>query len=453
VLHDAHGWWIAEARPPEPLAPLGGELDADVVIVGGGYVGLWTAWHVLEAEPGASVVLLEADRCGLGPSGRNGGFLSTLWLSQPSLREQFGEQPARELCVASSESVRAVGAWCDEQAVDAWYREAPQLVVSAAPAQDGVSAEAVDGREVLALSETDVRSVCDSPVFRTGVAAQLGATVHPARLAFGLRERLLDRGVRIFESSRVRALRGATAETDGGRVRAGAAVVAVNAAAGALAPLRRRLTVASSHIVITEPVPDVIEALGWTGGEAISDGRALLHYTRTTRDGRILFGWAGGRMGAGARTGGRMEVDAEVTAQAARDLERMFPGVAGRRIDHAWGGPIDVSPTHLPAVVSLPGARAFACFGFTGNGVGPSHLAARSLASLALDRRDAASRWAIVDPPPSTVPPEPLRVAGATAIRAALVRTEAADEAGTTADPLSRGLAALPELLGLHIVR
>ncbi len=453
MLHDALGWWIAEAGAPEQLAPLAGDVDADVVVVGGGYTGLWTALHVLEAEPEARVAVLEAGRCGFGPSGRNGGFLSTLWLSFPSLREAFGVERARELCAASSESVRAVGAWCSEQEVDAWYREAPQLVVSAAPAQDGVSADAVDGREVVALSMLDVRSVCDSPVFRGGVAAQLGATVHPARLAFGLRERLLARGVRIFEGSRVRALRAATAQTAGGCVRARAAVVAINAASGALAPLRRRLTVASSHIVMTEPVPEVAEALGWTGGEAISDGRALLHYTRTTRDGRILFGWAGGRMGAGARTGGRMEVDRAVIAQAQRDLVRMFPALAGRRIEHAWGGPIDVSPTHLPTVVSLPGGRAFAAFGFTGNGVGPSHLAARSLASLALDRRDAAASWAWVDPAPSSVPPEPLRVAGATVIREALLRKEAAEEAGTRADPLSRAVAALPERLGLHIVR
>ena len=192
------------------------------------------------------------------------------------------------------------------------------------------------------------------------------------------------------------------AETPGGRVRAGAAVVAVNAASGQIKRLRNRLTVSSSHIVLTEPVPDVIEALGWTGGEAITDGRALLHYFRTTRDGRILFGWGGGRMAAGARTGGRMDVDPDIVAQTEQSLRRIFPALAGRRIEHAWGGPIDVSPTHLPAIVTLSGGRTWAAFGYTGNGVGPSHLAARSLASLALGRRDAAARWAWIDPPPKT---------------------------------------------------
>jgi glycine/D-amino acid oxidase-like deaminating enzyme len=463
MRHDAHGWWIADAGAPAAEPSLAGDLDADVVVVGGGYTGLWTAWEISEAEPGARVAVLEAERCGLGPSGRNGGFVSSLWLSFPSLRELYGEPRARELCEASAASVRSVGAWCEAQEVDAWYREAPHLVVSCAPAQDGVSADAVDGREVVALSAEDARTVCDSPVFRGGVAAQVGATVHPARLAFGLRERLLARGVRIFEGSPVRALQrdrghpggpgAVVAETPGGRVRAGTAVVAVNAASGRLRRLRNRLTVSSSHIVLTEPVPEVVESLGWTGGEAITDGRALLHYFRTTRDGRILFGWAGGRMTAGARTGGRMEVDPGIVAQTRRDLVRVFPTLAGRRIDHAWGGPIDVSPTHLPAIVTLSGGRAWAAFGYTGNGVGPAHFAARSLASLALGRRDAPARWAWVDPPPHAVPPEPLRVAGAAVIRAALARTEAAAEAGGRADPVSEALARLPAKLGLHIVR
>ena len=125
----------------------------------------------------------------------------------------------------------------------------------------------------------------------------------------------------------------------------------------------------------------------------------------------------------------------------------------GRRIAHAWGGPIDVSPTHLPVVASLPGVPGWAAFGYTGNGVGPSHLLGRALAALALDRRDAATRLPFVDPPMPRVPPEPLRVAGAAVVRRALVRKEAAEEAGDRADPVSRAVADLPRRLGLHIVR
>ena len=192
----------------------------------------------------------------------------------------------------------------------------------------------------------------------------------------------------------------------------------------------------------------MIEQLGWDGGEAITDGRALLHYMRTTRDGRIVFGWAGGRMAAGARPGRRMEVDHQVIEQVRADLVRFFPQLAGRRMAHAWGGPIDVSPTHRPAIVGLRALPAWAAFGYTGNGVGPSHLFGRTLAALALDRRDPVTRLPFVDPPPRRVPPEPLRVAGAALIRRALVRKEAAEEEGRRPDPVTAGVAALPRLHG-----
>ena len=115
MLHDAHGWWLAEAGPVEPVPPLAGAVDADVVILGGGYAGMWTAWHVLEREPGARVVLLEADVCGHGPSGRNGGFAETLWTNVPDLVERFGRERGLEAAEASSASVRAIGAWCEAE--------------------------------------------------------------------------------------------------------------------------------------------------------------------------------------------------------------------------------------------------------------------------------------------------------------------------------------------------
>jgi glycine/D-amino acid oxidase-like deaminating enzyme len=453
MYHDAHGWWIAEAGVPPELPPLTGDVEADVVIVGGGFTGMWTAWHLLESEPDARIVVLEAERCGFGPSGRNGGFVQAMTLSRPTLHELFGPRAGDALVAAAEDSVRAIGAWCDAERVDAWYHAAPHLIVHAAPGQEGKFVRAAVGPGVRPLDAAEVRRRCDSPLFTGGLEVATGATVQPARLAFGLRERLLARAVRIHERTRVRALNDAVATTDRGRVRAGTAVVAIGGASGALRPLRDRLTVSSSHIVLTEPVPDVVEAIGWTGGEAISDGRTLLHYLRTTPDGRILFGWAGGRMAAGARTGGRMEVDPEVIARAKADLVRFFPALRDRRVERAWGGPIDVSPTHLPFVTTLPGGRAFAAFGYTGNGVGPSHLAGRALAALALGRdADPAASLAIVGPPPR-VPPEPLRVAGAAAIRRALVAKEAAEQDGRDPNPVARALAALPAKMGMHIVR
>ena len=148
-----------------------------------------------------------------------------------------------------------------------------------------------------------------------------------------------------------------------------------------------------------------------------------------------------------------MERDRLATERVIANLRELFPALAGRRLEHAWGGPIDVSPVHLPTVTELPGGRAFAAFGYTGNGVGPSHMVGRTLASLALDRRDSASRLAIVEPSPRRVPPEPLRWLGGTAIRAATLHKEDAEAGGGTAGALSRGVAAVPRLIGFHIGR
>jgi glycine/D-amino acid oxidase-like deaminating enzyme len=224
-------------------------------------------------------------------------------------------------------------------------------------------------------------------------------------------------------------------------------VVAAGAAGAALPPLRDRVTVGSSHVVLTEPVLEVIDALGWTGGEAISDARALLHYFRTTPDGRIAFGWAGGRMAAGLRLGGRMEIDPEVVAGAARGLRRVFPALADVRIEHAWGGPIDVSPSHLPQLHRI-GDRAWAAFGYTGNGVGPSYAIGAELAHRALG---GAPRF--TTPPTRRVPPEPLRIAGAAVLRRALIAKESIEESGRAAPWPLRAAAEIPSRLGVRIVR
>ncbi len=461
--HTAHGYWQEEAGVPRPLPELSGEHSADVVIVGGGYTGLWTAWELSTLEPGARIAVLEARGCGEGPSGRNGGFVNTLWFSLPTLRERFGDRPALAVARAAQDAVDAVGRFCSEQAVDAWFRQSGYLAVSTAPGWDDRWAEAVSScgelgapEAAIELDRDELAERCRSPRFRGGVLFPGAATVQPARLARGLRERLLERGVEIYEGSPVRRVEpdgaGALAETAAGRVRAGAAVLASGPKLAAFAGLRRRLTLTSSHMVITEPVPEYLEEIGWTGGECITDSRAMVHYFRTTRDGRIAFGWGGGRVAFGARTGGRAERDPGLAARVEEHMLDFFPGLAGRRIALAWGGPIDVSPSHLPVVGSIEGAIHYG-FGYTGNGVGPSRMVARSLASLALERRDDASRLAIVEPPAVRVPPEPLRYLGGAVIRRALLRKEAAIDAGRRPGALTSAIAGIPERIGIHVGR
>jgi glycine/D-amino acid oxidase-like deaminating enzyme len=463
--HTSHGYWLREAPPVTPLSALGEDRAADVVVIGGGFTGLWAAWHVKQLEPEARVVLLEAKRCGDGPSGRNGGFCNTMWFSLPNMRRRWGDGPALAVARAAERAVGEIGVFCEQEQVDAWYRRAGYLQVSTAPAHDATWAEALAACRELgadeaieALSPDQVAQRCASPVFRAGAFYPGAATVQPARLALGLRERLRAAGVEVFESSPVRSLRdgpsGVEARTPNGAVRAKAAVLAVGGSATApRAPLRNRLTIASSHIVLTEPVPELLEGISWTGGECITDSRALIDYFRTTPDGRILFGWGGGRIAMGARLGGRAELDAGVVAQTTAHLRACFPGLKGCCLTHAWGGPIDASPSHLPMVVPLRGGHTFAAAGYTGNGVGPSQMVARTLASLALDRRDDPSRLPFVDTAPPRVPPEPFSWIGGEAIREGIIRKENAELVGCAPDPISSALAAIPKLIGFHIGR
>lgn len=498
MKHTRHGYWLEEAGDVEPAPQLSGELSADVVVIGGGYTGMWAAWQLKRLEPGVSVVLLEADVCGRGPSGRNGGFCNSMWFSLPNMRQRWGDAGALAVARAARDAIDGVEAFCRDEEVDAWFRRGGYLQVSTAPAHDGAWGEAAAACDELAgagetkdagapvpttvqpLAPAEVARRCASPAFRGGAFYPDAATVQPARLAVGLRQRLLAAGVKLHEHSPTQRLvangnfppsiggtslphraGGVVAETDGGSVRAGMAIVAIGGAAKSpRGPLRNALTVTSSHIVITEPVPDVLDEIGWTGGECITDSRALIDYFRTTPDGRIAFGWGGGQIAMGARLRGRAELDRDVVSAAAERLREYFPALAragpggtAARITHAWGGPVDVSPTHIPIVAPLPDGRTFVAAGYTGNGVGPSHMVGRALASLVLGRRDEYSQLPFVDPAPQHLPPEPLHWLGGEIIRRALVSKENAELAGRAPSPLSALVARLPKLVGFHIGR
>ena len=406
--------------------------------------------------------MVEATRCGFGPSGRNGGFVTSYWGKVPDLAREHGEDAALALGRASFGAVVKIGEWCRANEVDAWYRPAPMIEVASTPAQEGMWLEAARGCDRLgvgeryrSLSADEVAAHVQSPVFGGGAALYPCATVQPARLCFGLRDAVVRRGIEVFEHTRMERVRDhgghVVVETPRGSVRARTAVLAMNAASGHFRPVRNFVSIASSHVVLTEPVPDVLEEIGWTGHEPVADFRTLLHYFRTTEDGRIVFGWGGGRMGTTWQYRSATEVDPAAAATAASALVRFFPQLKGRKITHAWGGPIDVSPTRLPQFRRF--GNVLTGFGFTGNGVGPSYLGGQILARMALDRRDQLTRLLVVEPRVKRFPPEPLRLAGGSVIRAAMVRSDEADDAGSAVGPATRFLASLPRRLGMRLPR
>jgi glycine/D-amino acid oxidase-like deaminating enzyme len=424
-------------------------VTADVCIVGGGYTGLWTALALKEREPSLRVVLVEAEVCGAGPSGRNGGFLHGYWESLADLVPLLGRERALELARAGDgivPAVRALGA-------DVWLKRSGLLMVSAAPAQDAAIEKAVEaaGDHAVPLDEHAVAERIRSPVFRRGVFFPDAATVQPARLVQALRDAVLAAGVDVYENTPAVRVREGEVTTPGGRVRAPEAVVAVNAAATGWRPVARHVTNFGSYVVLTEPVPELLAEIGWTEGEALVDGRMFLHYSRTTHDGRVLMGSGSGPIGFRGRLDGRFTGDLPTAARAERGLRRLLPGLAAARIERAWGGPIDVSADHLPFFGTVGGKQIHYGVGYSGNGVGPSWLGGQILASLALRRDDEWTSLPLATRRVPSLPPEPIKRLGGGVVRAAIMACEIAEEEGRRPPLLARTAAAVPRLLRMQI--
>ena len=451
-------WWLREALAAEPdvdSPPLTKEISADVVIAGGGFTGLWTAYFLTESNPNLGIVVLEQDICGGGPSGRNGGFASGWWDELDGLVSLYGAEAAVRACRAIATSITSIGDFCEAHGVDAWFTKAGYVFAATAGEHVSVCEEMVDlarevgaANELRALTADEVRARCDSAAFRGGAFMRDGASVQPALLVRGLRRVLLERGVTIHEGTTVTRLEPgppAIAITPRGAVRARHAVMAVNAWAMGWPWFRRRLVAWSSYIVLTAPAPERLEAIHWTGGEIVSDLRTSVRYFRTTRDGRIAFGGGGGR--AGTTIGDSFTRDMRAVVEAAEGFRRLFTSFADVPIVDAWGGPIDVSPTHLPAIGSLLPHVHFA-HGYTGNGVAPSHLAGSVLADLITGADSDAVRLPMVNATARAFPPQPFRALGAAAVRRAIIAKDTAEEQGRKPNALANTISRLPRKFG-----
>ncbi len=459
--YPGRSWWLLEALaadPGDPCPPLLEDTEADVLIVGGGYTGLWTAHNLLTLSPGLRVVVLERDICGGGPSGRNGGFVNGFWSYLGEHAGLFGKERAMALARAGEQSVVEVGEWCERHGVDAWYVRAGEVGAETAPGQAGRRHELVETAarfgvpdRITELSPEALGARIELPNRPAGMLLRESGTVHPARLARGLRRVVLGQGAKVFETSPVRRLRldgPAVAETPGGRVRAATVVLAAGSWLASHRALRSRLTVRGSYIVLTEPAPERLAGIGWTGGESLWNFRSAVNYVRTTADGRIAFGTGGMQPGLGMRVGEGHDWHERFVAEVARQFRRMFPSFADVGLEAAWGGPIDVSGAHLVFVDRLPAGDVHVAAGYTGNGVGPCHLVGKILARRALGIEDELTRLPIVGFRPRRFPPEPLRSLGAFAVNEAALRRCAAEDEGRAAGALTTAVARLPRRIG-----
>ena len=429
--------WLDEAptgaEDDEPA--LVGEERADVCVVGGGYSGLWAALRIRELEPSAQVALVEADICGGGPSGRNGGMALSWWSKFLALEARCGTDEALRLARASADAVAVIGAFCSEHGIDAHYR--PDGWLWSATSEPWIGAWRATVERLDALGERPLQEVDGAEAAaRTGSPRQLAAVfeptaavVQPALLARGLRRVSMERGVRVFEHSPVVALEGDAVRTADGRLRAEAIVVALGSWAIQVRRLRRALVVVSSDVVATRPIPERLDRIGWRDGLCVSDARPRIEYYRPTRDGRIVFGKGGGSVAYGGRIGPAFHGPAPHAEEVEHALRRVYPQLADVEVEAAWTGPVDRSRDGLPFFGRLRDGAVYGA-GYSGRGVAQSYLGGRILASLALGRDDEWSSCGLVGEPDGRFPPEPFRYLGGVALRRAVAAGEEAEDRG-----------------------
>ncbi|MNJ28187.1 Gamma-glutamylputrescine oxidoreductase [compost metagenome] len=437
-------FWLQQALDQEQASAcpaLAADTHCDVCIVGGGYTGLWTALMLKEHNPALDVVLIEADICGAGASGRNGGCALSWSAKYFTLERLFGMQEAVRLVKASEQSIYAIGDFCRAHGIDADYRLDGTLYTATNRAQMG----ATDG-VIAALERQGINSFQRLPVEQVqrlaGSARHLegwfspaAATVQPGKLVRGLRRVALQKGVRIHEGTAMTGLQEgpqAGVETAGGTVRAGRVVLALNAwMARAFPQFERSVAIVSSDMIITEPQPQLLRQIGLTSGVSVLDSRIFVHYYHNTSDGRLMLGKGGNTFAYGGRMLPVFDQPSPYEALLRRSLGDFFPTLAQVPVAATWNGPSDRSVTGLPFFGRLGSqGNVFYGFGYSGSGVGPCHMGGQILSSLTLGLDNPWTRSPLVNGPLGYFPPEPIRYLGSLMVRNAIRRKEQAEDHG-----------------------
>jgi glycine/D-amino acid oxidase-like deaminating enzyme len=416
--------------------PLSRDSDADVVVVGAGFSGLWTAHHLASLDPSLDILVLDARQPGFGASGRNGGWCSAMFpVPFADLARMHGEQAAIAQRDALTGAVSAVGSFIEERSIDAGWTKGGTLTVATNEAQ--VERLTADLASAAPLSDTEVRWLPpDELATRVKVAGALGAVfdphcaaLDPQALVDGLVASVTAAGVRIHGSTSVSAVGNGYVEThgDGGHcwVTARHVVLASEAWNSTFKGRKRSVAPLYSYVVATEPLSAAAwDDIGWSGRETLAEGRRMVTYAQRTADGRIVFGGRGAPYAFGSDIHSSRDTNERVHTAVVETMHELFPAAADARITHRWGGPLGVPRDWHPSVHTDPRSGATVVGGYTGDGVALSWLAGRI----------AAHRIALVDDPVLSLPmnghrprrwePEPLRWAG---INTGLVTTRLAD--------------------------
>lgn len=449
------GFWYAQALDVDgALAPpLEETTQADVCIIGGGYLGLWSAIRLKKGNPGLDVVVIEKDRCGSGASGRNGGFVNNWWPKYLSLTSICGESEARRICEAAESAIDEIGEFCREHDVDAEFRKDGWLWMASNPKQHNSwlvlteILEKYNANPFQAISPEAAREKSGSPRILSGVFDPNAATVQPALLARGLRRVAIELGVRVYEKTpmtRLERSKPPVVYTERGQVRAKKVVIAMNAWSAQFPELKRMFVVMSSDMVATARMKERLDATGFKDGVCLSDSRTVLNYWRNTPDGRIVFGKPLGQFAFASKIGNLYEKPCPAGDGVTAEMRSFYPQLADVPIVSTWTGPLDRAMKGLPNFGYLAGHRDIVFgVGFSGAGVGPTVFASRIIKSLVEEANDEWANCGLVNQKMKLLPPEPFRYVGARVVRDALVRKESLEDLNRDAGLLTRFLCSL----------
>lgn len=414
--------WHDQGPAPKSRPALAGAHQADVVIVGGGYTGLWTAYYLLATRPGLEVVVVEGEFCGFGASGRNGGWVSPKF---PGSKKKMAAEHGRHAVVAYQQAmldaIDEIGRVCAFEAVDCGYLKGGMLLFATAPAQVPRLRSYMDDLRGWGFGDGDLEWLtADDARRRAAVQGAAGAmftrqcaSVQPWHLVAGLAAAVERRGATIFEQSPVRTLGAGMVVTDEGVVRAPVVLRCTEAFTPNLPGQGRTLAPLYSLMIATQPLPDAWWAdVGLASGETFSDERHLIIYGRRTADGRFAFGGRGAPYHFGSTVRPGWDVDERTHEHVRRVLWELFPQLEDAEVTHRWGGAVAVPRDWRVSVDFDPAAGFGHAGGYVGQGVTSANLAGRTLADLVAGTRSERTSLPFVGHRWRRWEPEPLRWVG-----------------------------------------
>ncbi|MFM8599742.1 MAG: NAD(P)/FAD-dependent oxidoreductase [Mycobacterium sp.] len=424
---------VVGARPE--FAPMTGSADCDLLVVGGGYAGLWTALRAAERHPGASVMLIEAERLGWAASGRNGGFVDaslTHGVANGKARWPDEFDQLQRLGVANFSAMEAD---IDRYGMKAEWERTGMLTVATEPHQiEWLQESAAEGHGQY-LDHAAARTQVDSPTFLAALLDADGcAIVHPARLVYELARVCAEKGVRIHEGTRavgIRRNRSAVSDkavavsTSAGVITAARVVLATNVFRSLLRRNRFYTVPVYDYVLATEPLSDdQLDRIGWRGRQGISDSANQFHYYRLSADNRIVWGGYDAVYHFGRRVDPRYENRPESFRRLAAHFFVTFPQLSDVRFSHRWAGPIDTNTRFCAHWGLAGGGRIAYTNGFTGLGLSATRFAADVCLDLLDGRPTERTDLGMVRSRPWPFPPEPFASLGIQATRWSLDRAD-----------------------------